>query len=118
MILMLEMCQLKNQKLTEKRGTLAVKMRGFQLHNSLSRWILSVTYSRHGTTFASLAGRNHSQKGNELSTEMVLVVNGGLQIYKNTRRKHENKWSLRSEIYFRCSEMDATVSTDMNTVVM
>lgn len=63
-----------------------------------------------------MADRTDNHIGDELCTEMLMVVDFELQIWKNTGRKCENERSLMSKIHFRRSAVDAAAESRMNTV--
>lgn len=112
------MSKCKDQKVAEKRDALAVQMRGFLLCYKVSRSIPSGTGSKHGSSAASMTGKNDDYIGGKLCSDKLLVVSDGLRLHRKTGRKRENKWSLTNKTYFQCSEADDAADADMNAVAM
>lgn len=88
----------------------------FSILLQLSRRIRSATGSQLGASAASVVARCDDHVGNEVCTDMLVIISGGLEMDKKTGRKCENKWLVTSEIYFYCNEIDAAAPADMHTV--
>lgn len=87
------MCQLKDQKVAKERASLAVEMRCFRQCYCLLKRTPSTAGSQDGASVALWTGRSDDHTGDELCTDMRMVVSGVLQIYKSTGRKREKKVS-------------------------
>lgn len=86
LILVLLMCELKDQKVAEEKGTLAIQMSCFRLCYSLPKRTLSATVTQYGASAAPMTGRIDHDIGGELCTDILTIVSAGLQLYKNTGR--------------------------------
>lgn len=80
------MYQLNDQEVAKERGTLAVQMKCFLLFYSLLKRLSSAMGSHYGKSFASITGRIDDHVLEELCSDMLVVVSGGLQVDKNAGR--------------------------------
>lgn len=76
----------------------------------------SATGSKNGASVASMTGTCYDDTTEERCIDVLTVISGGLQIYRDASRKHDNKCSLKSRRYFQCSETDAAADAGMNAV--
>lgn len=60
-----------------------------------------------GAFVAPLTGTSDDHAGDERCIDVLVVKRGGLQTFKSTGGKRDNKWSLTNEKYFEDSGRDA-----------
>lgn len=66
-----------------------------------------------GASAALMTSTGDHQVGDERCIDTLLAVGSELQAYRYTGRNRDNKWSLKSKLYFYCSEGDAAGNTGM-----
>lgn len=71
-----------------------------------------------GASAVPMACTHDDHTGSESGIGMLLAISDGLQIYRYTGRKGENKVTLTNEMYFPCSEMDSAANAGMNMVLL
>lgn len=96
LIFVLCMCHLKYQKVVEGRGTIPVPVKTFlaKLFYFVEKHILCQARKIRASV-AQMAGTRDDHVGDDPCIDMLLATSGGLEIYRYTGQKRDNKWSLR-----------------------
>lgn len=115
---MLGVLHLKERKVFERSDTTSVPMGCLLLFYS---WLTRISFARdsqqkHVASAAPMTGTPDYRIGAEWCIDKFVAIAAGSQLYRNTCRMCDRKWSLTNEMYFQCSEMDAAADTSMDKV--